>query len=63
MEVKAISTPSFSGRNDKQIISRKNQENNTYPQMDSTVDQKTAKAMRNMILGLMALGASQVVEI
>lgn len=58
MEVKAISTPNFNGRNDKQIISRKNQENNTYPQIDSTVDKRTAKAMRNMILGLMALGAS-----
>lgn len=58
MEVKAISTPNFNGRNDKQIISRKNQENNTYPQIDSVVDKKTAKAMRDMVFSFLVAGAA-----
>lgn len=59
MNVKAIDSVNlvqFTGRNGKAGKS-KNPENN-YPQMDSPASQTSAKAMRNLLAGLMLLGAA-----
>ena len=57
MEVKAISTPNFKGSNYNRINNRKQSVENDYPQMDAPVSKNTSKAMRDLTLGLMALGA------
>lgn len=58
MEVKAINTPNFEGHKNNKIQNKKHSVGNDYPQMSAPVSQNTSNAMRNMVLGLMALGAA-----
>ena len=58
MEVKAISTPNFEGHKNNKIQNKKHSVGNDYPQMSAPASQNTSNAMRNMVLGLMALGAA-----
>lgn len=60
MEVKAINiTPNFRGHNSKRIQDRnKSAINNDYPQMDAPVSKESAEYMKNVLLGLAALGAA-----
>lgn len=58
MEVKAISTPNFEGHKNNKIQNKKHSVGNNYPQMSAPASQNTSNAMRNMVLGLMALGAA-----
>lgn len=57
MEIKAISTPIFKGNNHNRINNRKQSVENDYPQMDAPMSKNTSKAMRDLTMGLMALGA------
>ena len=58
MEIKAINTLNFKGSNHHKINDKKQPIENDYPQMDAPAGQSTAKAMRDLTLGLMALGAT-----
>lgn len=58
MEVKAISTPNFEGHKNNKIQNKKHSVGNDFPQMSAPASQNTSNAMRNMVLGLMALGAA-----
>lgn len=58
MEVKAISTPVFKGSNHTKIHDKKHKAENDLPQMSAPASQNSSAAMKNMVLGLMALGAA-----
>ena len=58
MEVKAINTINFQGRNSRNINNKKQSIENDFPQMDTPMDKNSAEAMRNLVLGLMAVGAT-----
>ena len=63
MEVKAINTINFQGRDFhegdfREINNKKQSIENDFPQMDTPMDKNSAEAMRNLVLGLMAVGAT-----
>ena len=58
MEVKAISTPNFSGRIYNKKENKKHQAPQDYPQISAPASQQSSKAMRDLMVGLMALGAA-----
>lgn len=63
MEVKAINTINFQGRDFhegdfREINNKKQSIENDFPQMDTPMDKNSSEAMRNLVLGLMAVGAT-----
>ena len=58
MEVKAINTLNFKGSNYHRINDKKQSVENDLPQMQAPASQSSADAMRNLVLGLMAVGAA-----
>lgn len=58
MEVKAINTINFQGRNSRKVDTKKQSMKNDFPQMDAPMDKNSSEARRNLVLGLMAAGAT-----
>lgn len=58
MEVKAIDNLSLMNFEGKSRNSQRKNIRHSHPQMDAPASEKSARAMRNMIMGLMALGAA-----